>query len=115
MYHVLKNSEDNVVKTNLAPFIVNNFYCNYLSGNYMENNLLYIITLMLKDEVDKLKSIEQVDHFLDNTKCGYLLEELQKMPDIQIYFQKVIFKTVEKIERNFSFREISLNISDKQK
>ena len=115
MYHVLKNSEENIVKTNLAPFIVNNFYCNYLSGNYMENNLLYIITLMLRDEIDKLKNTEQIDQFLENTKCGYLLEELQKMPDIQIYFKEVIFKTVEKIERNFSFREISLNITDKQR
>ena len=114
MYNVLKNTEDNVVRANLAPFIVNNFYCNYLSGNYMENNLLYIITLMLRDEVDKLKNIDQFDFFLENTKCGFLLEELQKMPDIQIFFKQVIFKTIEKIERNFSYRELSLNITDKQ-
>ena len=79
MYNVLKNTEINVVRANLAPFIVNNFYCNYLSGNYMENNLLYIITLMLRDEVDKLKNIDQFDFFLENTKCGFLLEELQKL------------------------------------
>ena len=115
MYHILKNTEDNIVKMNLASFIVNNFYCNYLSGNYMENNLLYIITLMLKDEVNKLKNIDQLDSFLENTKCGYLLEEMQKMPDIQIFFKEVIFKTIEKIERNLSFRELSLNINDKQK
>lgn len=48
IYEILKNSDDNVVKANLAPFIVNNFYCNYLSENYMENNLLYVITLLLK-------------------------------------------------------------------
>ena len=115
MYHILKNSEDNIVKTNLSSFIVNNFYCNYLSGNYMENNLLYIFTLMLKDEVDKLNNIEQFGNFLENSKCGYLLEELQKMPDIQVFFKNVIFKTVEKIERNFSYRELSLNVTDKQK
>ena len=54
-HNILLNSDIEIVKTNLAPFICNNFYCNYLSGNYMENNLLYIITKMLKDEIDKLE------------------------------------------------------------
>ena len=115
MYNIIKNTDEYIIKTNLAPFIVNNCYCNYLSGNYMENNLLYIITLMLKDEIDKLKDIDDVEHFLDNTKCGFLLEELQKMPDIQIYFKNAIYKTVEKIERNSSFREINLCIGEKKK
>ena len=115
MYYILINSDDNIVKTNLAPFIVNNFYCNYLSGNYMENNLLYIITLMLNDEIDELDNISDVDSFLENTKCGFLLEELQKLPDIQIYFKKVILKTVENIERTCSFREIKFDVKERQK
>ena len=115
VYHILKNSDDKVVKTNLAPFIINNMYCNYLSGNYLENNLLYIITLMLKDEIDKLESINQFETFLENTKCGFLLEELQKMPDVQIFFKNVIIKTVEKVERTCSFREIKLNVSERLK
>ena len=110
MYNALINSDEKIVQTNLAYFIVHNFYCNYLSGNYIENNLLYIITLMLKYEIYKLESINEVDKFLENTKCGFLLEELQKMPDIQIYFKNVILKTVEKIERTCSFHEIKFNI-----
>ena len=110
--HILENSEPNIVQTNLAPFICHNFFCNHLSGNYIENNLLYIITMMLKKEIDKLENIIQVDIFLENTKCGFLLEELQKVPEIQIYFKNVIIKMVEIIERNYSFREINLNISE---
>ena len=109
MYHVLINSYEKIAQTNLTSFIVHNFYCNYLSGNYMKNNLLYIITLILKYEVYKLESINEVDKFLENTKCGFLLEELQKMPDIQIYFKNMILKTVEKIERTCSFHEIKFN------
>ena len=105
------NSDSSFVKSNLAPFIVNNFYCNYLSGNYIENNLLYIITMMLKDEIDKLDNINQVDKFLENTKCGFLLEELQNLPDIQIYFKNVIIKTVEKMERTYSFKTLNFNVS----
>ncbi len=81
----------------------------------MENNLLYVITMMLKDEINELENINQVDNFLENSKCGFLLEELQKMPDIQIYFKNVIQKTVETIERTSSFREITFNIADMQK
>ena len=112
MYHILLNSDDEIVQKDLASFIVNNFYCNYLSGNYMENNLLYVITMMLKDEINKLNNINQVDDFLENSKCGFLLEELQKMPDIQIFFKKVIQKTVETIERTSSSRGIKFNIAD---
>ena len=112
MYNILINSEPNIIKKKLAPFIVNNFYCNYLSGNYIDNNLLYLITMMLKDEIDKLENINQVDTFLENSKCGFLLEELRKMPDIQIFFKKLIYNLVEKMERNCSFREINFEISE---
>ena len=115
MYKILTKSEPEDVKTNLAPFVVNNFYCNLLSGNYIENNLLYIISLILKDEIDKLENINQADKFLDNTICGYLLEQFQKMPDIQIYFKNVILNTVETIERTCSSKVINFNLKEKEK
>ena len=115
VYKILINTDLEMVKENVAPFIVNNFYCNHLSGNYIENNLLYIFTLMLKDEINKLENINQVDNFLEDTKCGYLLEQIQKIPDIQIYFKNVILKTVEKIERNSSSREINFNVLEREK
>ena len=112
MHRILVNSDEKAVQTNLAPLLVNNFYCNLLSGNYMDNNLLYIIAMMLKDEIDKLDNINQVENFLEGSKCGFLLEELRKMPDIQIFFKNVIRKTVEKIERKYSFREIKFDIEE---
>ena len=112
MYHILVNTNKEDIQNNLASLLVNNFYNNFLSGNYMENNLLYIITMMLKDEIEKLENINQVDNFLEKTKCGFILEELKKMPDIQIYFKDVVRKTIEKIERNYSFREIKFNVQE---
>ena len=67
--------------------------------------------MMLKDEIDKLENINQVDKFLENTKCGFLLEELINMPDIQIFFKNVIIKTIEKMERTYSFKTINFNVS----
>ena len=98
MVKILNNVDINDLKENLAPFVVDNFYNNYLSGNYLENNLLYVFALMIKEEVDKLKDIEQVLTFLDNSRCGILLEQLIYKNDIQIYFRKMIFKTISKIE-----------------
>ena len=65
---------------------------------------------MLKDEIDKLNDLEEVETFLDNTRCGYLLEELQKKPDIQLFFNKVIIKTIEKMETFSSYKEMKLNV-----
>ena len=112
MYNILINTKPDILKKNLAPFILNNFYCNYLSGNYMENNLLYIIALMLKDEVDGLRDVNEYNSFLENTNCGILLEELIKMPDIQIYFKNIIFNIVENMERIYSFKEINFNVTE---
>ena len=114
MYIILKNSEIKELKDNLAPFIVDNFYNNYLSGNYVENNLLYIFALMLKDETDKLTDIEQVATFLDNSRCGYLLNQLIRKIDVQIYFKKMILATITKIE-NYSSRKINFNVNELDK
>ena len=65
--------------------------------------------MMLKDEINGLKFIDQVnDVFLENTKCALLLEQLRRMPDIQIYFKNIILKTVEKMENTLSDKEINL-------
>ena len=109
IFHILNNTETQIIQTNLAPFICHNFFCNHLSGNFTENNLLFIISMMLKDEIDKLENINQLDTFLERTKCGYLLEELKQVPDIQIYFNKVIINAVEKLENSYSSKEINFN------
>ena len=111
MYKILNNVDIKDLKENLGPFVVDNFYNSYLSGNYMENNLLYIFSLMLKDEVDKLSDIEQVYNFLDDTRCGCLLEQLTKKIDVQIYFKKIILETISKIE-NYSSRKINFNVNE---
>ena len=114
-YKALVNTPKEDVKNILSSFVVNNIYCNHLSGNYIENNLLYIITLMLKDEIDQLTDVDQADQFLEDTKCGYLLEQLQKLPDIQVYFNRVILKTIEKIERSCSSRVINIDVDKRNK
>ena len=109
--NIIDKVDTKELKENLAPFIVDNFFNNYLSGSYVENNLLYIFALMIKNEVDKLTGIDQVSSFLDDTKCGILLEQLIKKTDVQNYFKKMIFETIAKIE-NCSSRKINFNVNE---
>ena len=69
---ILMKADNIEVKKILAPFICNNFYQNIISPYSIEENLLYVISLMLKEEINNLDSITQVNNFLKNTPCGYL-------------------------------------------
>ena len=74
---VIKNAEIKDLKEYLAPFLANNFYENILSSYYIEDNLMYVLTMLLEDEINNLKNITQENNFLNNTPCGCILEELK--------------------------------------
>ena len=102
MAFLLKKAEINDIKHYLAPLVVNNFYENILSPNFIEENLIYVLTLLLEDEINNLSSPFENIKFLDNTKCGYLLEELRKKKDVQTFFKNVILDSIENLETNYS-------------
>ena len=95
---LLINSEIDDVKTFLAPLICNNFYENILSPNYIEDQLLYVIYILLEDEIDKLKDLSETNKFLNNTVCGYLLSELIEKKDIKAFFKIIIKDIIEIME-----------------
>ena len=107
---ILQNADINDVKNYLANFIVNNFYENILSPFFIEENLIYVLTLLLNDEINSLIYVEQHSLFLDDTCSGLLLEELRKKKDIQIYFKNVITESIENLEINFSDSRFNFNI-----
>ena len=82
------------VKSYLAPFFVNNFYENILSSEYVEDNLIYVISLLLIKEINNLEKIENCETFLEETICGYVLEELKNKEDVMIYFKGVILNLI---------------------
>ena len=103
------NIED--VKNHLAPFFANNFYENILSTQSIENNLMYIIYLLLKQEIDSISNFNECEKFLENTPCGYLLEQLIEKIDIQSFCKSNIFKVVQDLEWTFSGKQICLDIN----
>ena len=107
---LLLNSDNKNVKEVIAPLFCNNFYKNILSQYTVEENLLYIISLLLIDEIGKLNTIDQVTNFLNQTPCGYLLNELRNNSDVLTFSKTVITKVLEKIEVTCSEKKLNLNI-----
>ena len=102
VYEIIKNSEPDELKNNIAPFIINNFYSDYLSGNFIENNLLYIIALLLKNEFEKIDSnekIENIEKQFENSNLGIVLDSFGQIPIVQNFFKNLVTKSVEMLER----------------
>ena len=112
---LLIHSKKEDLKQNIVPLIVNNFYENILSSNYIEDHLLYVISLVLKDEIDNLiNNKNDYKIFLEDTPCGILLEELIMKQDVQTYFKTLIFKMVSYLEEENSSYEIIFNVKNIQ-
>ena len=112
MAQILQKAELDDVQNYLAPFIANNFYENVLSSSYIEENLMFVLTILLRDEINSLLYIDQNVSFLDNTCCGYMLEELRKKKDIQTYFKSIISDSVENLEANYSSLKLKFNVEE---
>ena len=112
---LLSNSNIKDIKEHLASFIVNNFYENILLSNSVDNNLMYLYTLMLKEEINNLEKVNEPELFLDNNSaCYYLLNELSRKDNIRQYFKKVLLSVIENIESYSSDNILSLSIKNFQ-
>ena len=112
MAFILQNADKSDIKNYLAPFIVNNFYENILSLNFIEENLIYVLTILLNNEINNLSSIKENVNFLNDSHCGYLLEQLRRKKDIQTFFKNAIIDSIEDLETNFSKNKLNFNIKD---
>ena len=106
---VIQHAQINDLKNHLAPFFVNNFYENILSSYYIEDNLMYVLSLLIKSEIDSLTNINQNSKFLEETPCGIMLGELRRKSDIQAYFKNIIQNAIEDLEANNSTNIIDFN------
>ena len=103
-----------LVKNHLAPLIVNNFYENILSSNYIEDNLMFVIASLLKNEINEINEEKDSENFLEDTACGYVLEQLREKNDIKYYFKNIIIDVLKKMESENSGGDINLNVKQIQ-
>ena len=95
---ILMNAQKIDIQKYLAPLICNNFYENILSSNYIEDQLIYIIYLLLENEINKISTIKEFKYFLNDSPGGYLLNELIDKKDIKAFFKIILKDIIETME-----------------
>ena len=93
----------------LSHFIVHNFYDNIFSSNKKEDQLLYITSLLLKNEIKNLNNDnpnQGMQVFLNDTPTEYIVKELIHKKDVQIFFKECLVKVLKKLENKYSERII---------
>ena len=108
---LLSNSNIKDIEDNLASLIVNNFYENILSSYYIEDNLMYVLTLMLKEEINKLDKNNPESFLNESSPCGYLLSELRRKNDIQYFFKNTILNVIDDLEK-ISSKTFNLSVNN---
>ena len=82
----------------ISHFIVHNLYDNIVSTKNNEHQLMYIISLLLQKEINEMKDDNDILSFLNNTSCGFILEELIFKKDVQSFFKVNLISIIEKLE-----------------
>ena len=108
----IENTDINVLREHLAPFFAHNFYENILSYDCIEDNLIYILTLLMQSEIKNLNDINKKDKFLIDTPCGVMFEEIYKKVEIQMYLNKITKNAIENLEKNYSTHKLDFNLKN---
>ena len=97
---LLMNTKPKEILNSLLPLFANNFYENILSQKFIQNNLLYVITLLLKHEIKTYCNLSFPKRFINtDSSCGYLLYELRNKRDFQIFLKDSIKEVVDILEQ----------------
>ena len=101
------------VKNNLASFFMNNFYDNILSEDYIEDNLLIVLTLLMKKEINNLENSQSELNFLSNySPLRFLLKELRKRNDVKNFFKTILIDIVENLESKHADTHIIFEMNE---
>ena len=110
---ILLKADKTDIKKNLAHFITHNLYDNISSLNHKDEQLIYIVTLLLKEEIKSLKYIN--NSFFTDKRCGMILEELNKKKEVKSFFKIIILDIIKKLENTYSTEDILFNPKDIKK
>ena len=110
--NLLLNANLDDVKNNLSHLIINNFYENILSPNDREYHLIYIMTTLLKHEINNLNDEYcNPDNFLSDSLCSILFDEFYLKDKIQYFCKKVFLDLIEISETEYSSQDLTFNLN----
>ena len=103
---ILLKADKNDIKKYLAHFITHNLYENTSSSEHKDEQLLYILTLLLKEEIKFSKTIN--NNFFIDKRCGMILEELNQKKEVKSFFKMIILEIIKTLENTYSTEDILL-------
>ena len=74
---------------------MNNFYDNISPLNSKDDQLIYIITLLLKEEINSFKDENE---FSNNSRCSVIFESFFDKKEIRLYLKRILFDVVKKMD-----------------
>ena len=96
---ILLKADKYDIKKNLSHFVMHNLYNNTSSLNNKEEQIIYIITILLKDEIKSLKNIDSP--FLNETTCGIILQKLSEKKEVIFFFKSIINEILKLLDNNY--------------
>ena len=114
---LLLTASNKDMKESLSDLICNNFYENILSPNYIENNLLFLITLLLKEEINNISeknyddAKKYLNNFLNDSSCSFILEQFNKKKDVQTFFKTILINIIDVLELSSGNKEFLLDLN----
>ena len=100
---ILLKADRNDIKSNLANFVVHNLYDFITSQSHKDEQLIYIIALLLKEELKSLKNIN--NFFFCDKRSAIILEELNKKKEVKSFFKMIMLEIIKKLEIRYSKEE----------
>ena len=100
MATILLKADKNDVKKNLAHFVVHNLYDNISSLRHKDDQLIYIISLLLKEDINSLNDINS--SFNLGKRAPILFDELNKKNEVKFFFKTIILDAIKKLESTYS-------------
>ena len=119
---VIQNCVTGDQKSCVASLLTNNFYENVFSSSFIENELLIVLYLSLKNEISGLTQQNIPQAFLKESFNSFLFRGLLRKDDVKSYFGIVLKDVIEKMENkedsnmelNFELNRILNDIAKKK-
>ena len=101
---LLLKADKNDVKKNLAPFVVHNLYNNISSLRQKDDQLIFIISILLKEDINSLNDINS--SFMFGKRAPMLFDELNKRNEVKFFFKTIMLDIIKKLESKYSSTNI---------
>ena len=114
IFKIYDNAKIDSIQNIFSNLFMDNFFEDILKVNSVEDELLTLIWRALNQEFNSINSLNNIDIFLRNSKCFYLLKGINNKYEIRQFFHDIIQKVINEfaMRRNETWRFDIKSIKD---